>query len=246
MAIKLAGFGSAILLDFFYNNNPIGIDLNQKCINSCFPSQFSSRKVSLGNLNVKNLSLAQVDNITKDFNKSFLQECKIEAVDYILIDFINERFPLVRLSDGSLLTYSIELKLSGFLNQNQHEVIEPHSREYFEIWAACWDRFVKEAQAASLINKIIINKIFWAKHTDLGTPLPSQYDEKYIYDTNVYLYNLYAYCSKDVATENFIEYYPSEFLAFSNHRWSITPFHLTPSLYHKMLFQLSSMLSAEY
>lgn len=242
MKHELAGFGSVVLLDYFHLIHPSEIRLNQRYINTSFSSQFSNRKVSTEKSKMNLLSVTQKDVLLKDFSKDFLQNCIDNKVDYILIDFINERLPLIRLEDGSLLTYSNELKLSKFLSYVNFRIIEPYSKEYFEIWAACWDSFVNKAKTSKFIDKIIINKVFWAKVTESGHPFPPLYNQNYIYESNIYLYQLYTYCSKDIPKKNFIEYQTEDFLANDKHRWGITPYHYVDDFYKKMSFILKNKL----
>lgn len=244
MKTELAGYGSVVLLDFLYFTNPNSIKLKIEYVNTCFSSQFSNKIVNTGDLNFKNLMPLQKDVLTKDFNKDFLKKAVDSKVDYILIDFINEHIPLVRLSSGAVLTYSKELRLSRFLENSEYKVIEPYSKESFEVWASCWDSFIKKSKANNLIDKVIINKIFWAKKTMLGNSFGSEYDQHHIYKNNVYLYQLYAYCSKDIPRQNFIEYDPSQFIACDKHRLGVTPFNFAKELYEDMALKLNSIVAS--
>lgn len=243
MKSEIAGFGSVVLLDYFNIINPSEIRLNQRYINTNFPSQFSNKAVGTEKLRTNKLTVTQKDILLKDFEKKFVNNCISNKVDFIVFDFVNERLPLIKLENGALLTYSNELKLSGFLSNSEFRIINPYSKEYFEIWAACWDSFVKKAKMLGFLDKIIINKVFWAKITVSAKPFPPPYNKNYIYQSNVYLYQLYAYCSKDISKENFLEYLPDDFLADDTHRWGVAPYHYTDSFYRKMSVLLKYKLS---
>lgn len=241
MLIKLAGYGSVVLLDYFHIINPKKVKLNLRYVNTCFSSQFSNRIASIKIGSGNNLSKAQIDVLQKDFHKDFFNRCLEKEVDYIILDFINERMPVVKLSNGAVITYSTELKHSRLLEKLEYKIIEPYTNEYFEMWAACWDSFVRKAKASDILHKVIINKIYWAKRTSSGIPFPDRFTDSYIYENNIYLYKLYSYCSKDIPISNFISY--GSFTAADDHRWGVTPFHFTDDLYKSMSLQMSFLLN---
>lgn len=63
--------------------------------------------------------------VARDFAKSILQtDSGIARADVILLDLIDERFDLVILPTGHVLTHSAELTESGLLNEPEVRVIE--------------------------------------------------------------------------------------------------------------------------
>lgn len=60
--------------------------------------------------------------VARDFSNDFLTETeKISAADCILLDLIDERFDLVALTTGEIVTHSAELAESGLLQDSSVE-----------------------------------------------------------------------------------------------------------------------------
>lgn len=226
-------FGSIATFGLVDVTNGRNWKLSKKIINSSFASQFTNKKIDFNRKNLSKLSPSQIEILEADLTKSFYEYVDTVDPDIILIDFNNERFPLVKFKDGSYATYSTELKKSNLLRGLDYVIVEPMTQEYFEVWAACWDSFINKMKSRNMIDRIFINKIFWSDSiNDKNVTFGDYYSGKLIYDMNVYLYRLYAYCRKDLPNQNFLNYPQGFLIADANHKWGVTPFHYDKQAYH--------------
>lgn len=232
---KIIVFGSVASFDLFEQVNQCNFIMTKRFINSSFASQFSSKPCAFNEKSLDGLSVSQKDSLKADLQKEAYYKLNNLPSDLIVIDFINERLPLIKFADGTLATLSAELRKANLMKAQKCVVIEPKSKEYFEIWAACWDSFVRRMKAADLLHKIRINRVFWARNkTDSTAEFGKLYNEQEIYEMNVYLHQLYTYCSKDLKTEQFFTYLDTQIVANMKHRWGATPFHYDQVFYEAM------------
>ena len=137
----------------------------------------------------------------------------------VMIDLIDERLPVYK-CDSGIYTLSPEfqqtaIKLGG-------ETVDPYSEQYFDLFESGWANF-----AAQINNKIIlVNRVYWATHSEDGTELP---DQSTIEKQNQKLERLYATIQKTSPTAHSLDYKPSDFVAATDHKWGRSPFHYAHS-----------------
>lgn len=242
---KIVVFGSVATFGLFDVVNNKNWKLSKRVINSSFASQFTNKKVNFNRSNLSQLSPSQIDILEADLLKVFYEHIDAINPDVILIDFNNERFPLVKFKEGSYATYSTEIKKSNLLRGRDYIIVDPMTQEYFEVWAACWDSFMNKIRSKNMLERTFINKIFWSDSiNNKDVAFGELYGEELIYNMNVFLYKLYAYCSKDLPAENFLSYPQGVLVADANHKWGVTPFHYDRQVYHYLEKSLLSEIES--
>lgn len=166
-----------------------------------------------------------------DLGKGLREALSATDFDFLLVDFIDERIPLLRVN-SSYLTFSPELKRTGYQGAAQDEV-RPGSAEHLEL---CKDG-ISSLVALVGAHRIVVNKVFWASHNTAGEPL-SQVRE--IYEMNEMLSSIYGFLSV-IEGIRFIEYPESILLAEENHKWGPTPYRFGSAVHRHLLERLANM-----
>jgi hypothetical protein len=181
-------------------------------------------------------SAFQRRQISRDFHKTLPGALREAAFDLLLIDFIDERFPLFRFNDGSIVTISAELHLLRVLTPDLGTRFDPFDDRQFTLWCAGLERLVAQCRATGRMQKIMINKVCWSSTTLDGSPdatPPAQ-----IAQANTYLERQYAHCARLIPAAQFITYDPDLLRSDPDHRWGLAPYHYGPAFYDSTLEQL--------
>lgn len=150
--------------------------------------------------------------------------------DLLLIDFIDERFALFASDHGGIVTVSNELVSGGFDAKSPRfagHMVKSGSDEFLELWKSGWSRFVEAMRAENRMEKVVINRVFWAGKTESGHP----FDGFNPQSANRFLETLYSLVAKDIPDDQFISYPDSVLLGSDQHRWGLSPFHYMDAFY---------------
>lgn len=187
-----------------------------------FASAFQNKKVN--NIDTSNInSTFQRKMVNNDLSKTTENILISSNPDWILIDFIDERFNLFRTNNNEIFTLSPEL-VDNCLYNKEGEKILSNSDVFFELWTNGWNKFIEIVKNNNLLDKIIINKVFWTnKNNKNGTVVSNKY-ENWIHENNKWLNKLYEYVEKQNNVK-IIEYPESLLIADYNHKWGMQPYH---------------------
>ena len=118
-----------------------------------FASAFQKQKVY--NIDISNIPSAfQRKMVENDLAKNTESLITSTKPDWLLIDFIDERFNLFSSNNGEIFTLSPELT-NNCSHNKEGEVILSNSDEFFELWATGWDKFIEIAKNNNLLDKMI-------------------------------------------------------------------------------------------
>jgi hypothetical protein len=180
--------------------------------------------------------------VIRDISKSFFEDIKALTFDYLLIDFIDERFNLL-INGQTVITKSSELVKSCFLkniNKKFHEVSRFNLDQSF--WRAACDVFIEKINVKP--ERVILLKAFWAE-TFLGKdgiikPFDAEwgYSQEIIKKYNELLNMYYDYFVKQCTGCYVFEY---EAVADETHVWGLSPFHYNKTWYDEMRKKLDSI-----
>lgn len=195
-------------------------------------------------------NLPELSKVTSPFQRKIIKQDMISDLfysldntkfDYVLIDLIDERYGLINF-DNTFITNSYELNLAGILaDTTQLTKIETGSQEYFKLWEKGFNKFIKYCKEKNILNKILINKVYWASSFDDASPILNFTQEKIDFNNSV-LNHLYKLIEKHIPESNFITNPKSYFIAKKNHKWGTMPFHYIDSFYentYKKLIKLN-------
>lgn len=205
-----------------------------------FASAFQNKKVN--NIDTSNInSTFQRKMVNNDLSKTTENILISSNPDWILIDFIDERFNLFRTNNNEIFTLSPEL-VDNCLYNKEGEKILSNSDIFFELWANGWNKFIEIVKNNNLLDKIIINKVFWTnKNNKNGTVVSNKY-ENWIHENNKWLNKLYEYVEKQNNVK-IIEYPESLLIADYNHKWGMQPYHY---IAESQLYFLEKLKLLEY
>jgi hypothetical protein len=127
-------------------------------------SSFASSTLAIPKPDIYSARIAskfQRQQVSNDFCKTLLGNLAKSRFDLLLIDFIDERFPLFAFDEGGLVTISIELHQLGVLKNLPGRIIPAFSPEHLELWDAGWQRFIDHAKTHEYLHKIRLSRLYW-------------------------------------------------------------------------------------
>lgn len=178
--------------------------------------------------------------VLNDLNKDQFKIIEMNKADFCVIDFIDERFNLIKYA-GSFLTKSNELVNSGWLKDKEYEELQyvfcendwrigggysQKLEDYLQVYLDCLLRYFKQ-------NKIVLHKAYF-----LDTYIDSQGNEqcfqKSIINNNKrnnemleYMYNYVETYMKKIKVIDIC----SKYSACEKHKWGLAPMHYQQKYY---------------
>src|SRR5690625_4440932 len=140
---KFLVFGGCVSRDVFEFHELGKSALADYYARSSFASAFSeSALVNIDYDKIK--SNFQRRCVERDINSRFKERLLTKNYDYILIDFLSNRFSVAE-KNNSVITLSNELMRSGFDPVDQgFEIVSKHTEKYFKLWRAGFSEFAKK------------------------------------------------------------------------------------------------------
>ncbi|MGQ4660284.1 DUF6270 domain-containing protein [Lysobacter sp. F6437] len=148
--------------------------------------------------------------------------------DALLLDLVDERFALLDVG-GTLVTASVEFRGTGYPVRKE-DLIRPGSNRHLNAWKLGVDSLLALAGP----GRVIVNRVFWATHDDVGDELP---DQPRIERHNLVLTDMYAYLDAKAGLR-FIRYPEELLVADSGHKWGRAPFHYVADMYRHTMAEL--------
>jgi len=167
--------------------------------------------------------------VLRDFLKEFWSVIEENGFDFLLIDFIDERFNIFYYNN-SVITKSNELIQSGFTDKYKRELIERKRKDITpsEMFVDM-DRFVTRLSSIVPPSKVILVKAFWAeeyfdkqgnrRYFDKNT----KFTIDHIKEANALLNDYYKQFVQLMPRCNIVD--TIEPIADINHVWGLSPFH---------------------
>lgn len=185
--MKIAIYGSCVSRDIFnYSDEFDVIDYQAR---SSIISQTSLSAEHMGIDVSRNKSSFQRKMIEGDINKNYLDNILKKDFNVMLIDFIDERLPVVLAPSGSAITQSPELTSTGFNPENitGSKRIFWLDENYINYWNSAIKIFSEKLKGLGLTEKIILNQVYYAKYSKNGKIFP----ESWIIRSNLVLDMMY-------------------------------------------------------
>lgn len=183
-----------------------------------------------------------------DFSKEIISaKDKFLSADVILIDLIDERFDLISLPSGHLLTNSNELAESALLKSDcvmEYATIKQGTTERRELWLQGMHKFFEFLKKINKLDQVIINKVFWSSKFESKTDTPFPVAHSVIDKANQELSWMYEALRGALREEQFLNFSPSVLVADEHHRWGPSPFHYCKNYYREALAQIITKTSA--
>lgn len=191
-----------------------------------------SKKIDLAKIN----SPFQKKMVERDLSKVFFNIIENQTYDIILFDFIDDRFDIFWFFDGGIVTVSDEFKKSGFdKNSISFNSVEAFSEDFYNLWVSGWVKVFNLFSRQGILDKLIINKVYWAKYDDAGSVFSNA---SRIDRANAWLDRVYNRLMQDIPTSQFVAYPRDIFIGSSTHVWGRSPFHYTDEVGHFLINKL--------
>lgn len=176
--------------------------------------------------------------VENDLLKTTTEIINNTAFDYIIVDFIDERFDLLQKDSGEVFTLSSEL--TNNVSYQTGYTVPSGSEEFFELWKRGWQGFINLAEKNKFIDKIIVNKVFWANVDENNEAIVEKQFQGWIDKNNKWLEKLYGHIEKE-GKVRIIDYSNDSFIADRSHKWGVAPFHYCQQFYLKFLGKILSL-----
>jgi hypothetical protein len=181
----------------------------------------------------------QIKCIIHDLKKDFFKIIENKAINYVIIDLIDERFNLLKINE-SIITKSNELQSSNLLNHlDFKEIKRDENLDY--LWKESAKAFFNRLTEIIPPSNIIIHKALWkSKYYDQNGKIEEftkQLGE--INQQNSILCSYYQYIEEHFTDFNIIDMTQENLLCTVNHRWGLSPYHYEEKYYNVFLDKLN-------
>lgn len=238
-------FGSCVTRDIFRVCQEEQEDTNAKFFDvkkyiarqSVISSVSKPLSISLDDVNLK--SPFQKKLVLGDFIKSFQKAMREESFHYILVDFIDERFSVLKTFD-SCITKSDELVNSKLLETIVAVALS--DSEQSELWFKSVPYFINLLDPYLQEKRVIFHKARWSREY-LEDGALHAYDEKlqrYINKNNNMLEKYYERFLALTKDKLHILQEPNN-LANAHHKWGNSAIHYMDSYYESLYSQLKNI-----
>lgn len=182
-------------------------------------------------------SVFQKRMVYNDLTKHFRKYIKTTTADYLIIDFIDERFGVLKYND-SLITASAEYNKTNL--NSIFKTTRLTQSEKFKVWEMSAIQFIEEVSTYYSSKKVILHKSFYKdKYKDKNGEI-IKFEQSY--DThNELLSRYYNFFEKHFTGLNVIEL-NNQFLASETHRWGLTPYHYEDEYYLQFNKELDKII----
>lgn len=182
-----------------------------------------------------------------DMENTLWSVIRSDRSDLMILDFIDDRFDILRAPNGALHTVSSEyLAASKALmlpSIPPSDVISWNSPEKMELWKSGWMKLCAMLDAEGRLDRLVVNRVFWADRLADGTMLHNG-NVSYIKRANDFLHQIYEYIDLVQPGCSALRYDSALFRADPAHRWGLSAFHYIPELYISAREQLKLMLTS--
>lgn len=248
--IKINIYGSCVSRDIFEWDKEKQFSIPAYVARTSILSNLNTNIWNINSTDIDLDSKFQREAVMTDLNKTVYDKFKSNMSDYLLIDFIDERFRIAKVDD-LYATYSVEMMNSHFLDGKDYILLDKEPSIVGDTYVfedIDLDQYVKEfAKKISNIydeNRIIIHKAFmrdeyiskdgkllkFKPHVCLDVKKNNAMLEFMYKKLNEYLPNAYVIDASG-------KYYVNEM-----HRWGLTPMHYEDEYYENLLCQIKDIV----
>lgn len=238
---KVDIWGSCVSRDIFKNNNDVVLNYiaRQSIISSL------QKFAYIDDSEIVNSSKFKLSMILSDINKTAYDKLSMNHASFILIDFVDERFPLLKYN-STYITKSNEL-CESFAKVNSYDSLDrTYNNGILMFNNIPVENYVAEF-AKKIIkiygNRIILHKVF------LSDVYLNAKSELSYFDTNVIENNqkinrilslYYEFMEKNIPNLYVVQ--ATEYPAFENHKWGLSPMHFVEEYYREIMKQINEVV----
>lgn len=226
--MKIFIFGSCVTRDIFRVVNKDEEDITYFARTS-FISQMSE-PINIEESAIKLNSPFQRNMVIQDFRKNFFSRVENENPDVIILDFIDERFDLLKLGE-SYVTKSKEFDDGKVIESLPP--MEPVKRsDAKKLWEIACLSFIERLRDMNKRPKIYLHEAYWAYNylDDERNTLEFSYKNA-IKSSNALLEGYYDFFKRCMPEVNILS---TQCLADTKHAWGLSAYHYTDDYYHSL------------
>lgn len=233
--MKIFIYGSCVSRDSFEIFSEKVYLLSGYIARQSLVSSFSGGASPLNwNTDSKLVSKFQNDMLNGDIASSLPEVLRKVSgeIDLLLCDFVDERGGLLVTDSGDILTDTLGLRQSGFLDQfhGAFRHIRFGSDEHFDLWKNAFVSFHSLLFNLGLDKRTVVIKNDWALETVQGDVFPLEGSRMEPHKVNGLFQRYFDFVREFTAIE-VIEVPSSLCLGTSDHRWGVAPFHYASPFY---------------
>lgn len=234
-------WGSCVSRDVFGSNNDVvkNYIARQSIISSL------QKPANIFENELENSSKFKLSMIASDIDKSVYSKLSEEHSDWLLIDFIDERFPLLKLN-STYLTLSNEL-LESYSRVKEFEIIErKYDKGVLTFETVPLESYIQKFSEKIIKiykDKIILHRVY------LSDVYVNKDNEICYFDNNVIKNNQKINKYLSYYYENLEKYIPKihmvqaiGFPACENHKWGLGPMHFIDEYYRNIMNQIQGIV----
>ena len=231
----LGGFGNRFVLQ------QIGVSDNQLVLHYPFSSLIAQMSRWEGKIySIENQNPFRRDKIKDDFegNLYFKLKEKVNLSDFFFVDFIEERFDVVELSDGNYITLSDAFNESSIVGIAIKRRVTVGTREHMDLWKEKCKVFVKLLEESYSDNKIILIKNRLAVKAEVGECRKEYTCKEKIVKINLVIQEMEQYFQSLFQKEIQVYELPEEIYSSEKFKFGAEPQYLADNIYKKMIMDI--------
>ena len=233
-------FGGCTSRDLFNFENSCG-RVGNYFARSSLVSQYSARDRTLEQLNINLASKFQREMVQGDLQKHFYNYLKngSKLGDYLIIDLLIERLPLVKFKKGLITRTSEYARIKSDLGISKEVLMRaPEHLEAFRKIAPLVAADFRQYKGI-ILHKSFLREKYISNNGDI-----CDFDNKgKITSTNEYLTELYEILASEL--ENVTIIHVPEFHAWEGHRWGLTNYHFETEYYYEVNRRIQETLRTQ-
>ncbi len=212
--------------------------------NNSIVSLFSRKLEEYPQITTSNSHRKQM--LIHDLKKIFASECGayLENIDYMLIDFLEERFGVWKPDEDHYLTVSDAWNDTGI---DLKDMTNCSTERFLNIWKRACMQFVSLLCAYMGHTKMILVRMLLSAADEMGNKYANIREIEQVNHALEDMYDLFlTECDKNGCQVNVIDV-PEVFLyTQSGHKWGKAPEHLNPRAEAYLAAQIERMIRSEY
>lgn len=176
--------------------------------------------------------------VGEDIAKLGRKRLRTEHFDVLVLDAINDRFPLALFPDGGLATLTSDFRTLG-TDTTRYTKIHPLTEESWNRWRAGWTSLINLLDQLGARDRLIVHRAFWAAHAANGASTVE--DPHTVSLANRWLERIYDHMTEALEPHQLIEVESRHRVAAPDVHWAVAPFSYEVNYYRLLLQRLQEV-----
>jgi hypothetical protein len=238
---RLFIYGICVSRDAFTYVDPAQLRLQGYVARASLASAFTA-PFAIGERVDRLESAFQRRMVEYDADKRLPELLRANNYDWLLVDFLDERFDLLELGD-SVLTISAELARTGLLRERLpgSRIISRDSARHLELWHRGLTSLANLVSQIDRSERMILLRAPLASRLADGGRFGGKYSRRYIEGRNATLAQMYSAFVAHFPGAAVIEPEPDVLAGDPHHRWGPSPGHYVEGFYRTVAASLAEI-----